>query len=229
MNWNTTLKHFFPGVKLTEVQINNLKFFLEKLDQWNKKINLTGIKDRNQMFGKIVLDAMAPLSIPGIIPHGRGLDIGSGAGIPGVIWAICLPEVVVHSIDKREKKIMFQKITVSDIKLDNFFPSVMDIFELNVREDKQASYDFILSRAWNQLPQLLSASLPLIKKEGRIFAWKGEKWEEELKSVPQDIISPFSLEFNIPYTFDTYNTGGRVMVFKKDEPPRKVAIDELHP
>lgn len=209
------LKKVFPAIDFDEQQLRHLENYLTSLQRWNKKINLTGFKTAEQMFGKLVLDSLIPFSLSIFSNGEKGMDIGSGGGIPGIVLAIVLPLSEIYSVDKVEKKIVFQQMIKSELNLTNFFPFVGDIDSLKKQPEENVAYDFIVSKAWSQLDRLLETGLYFLKKGGKVIAWKGQKWDEELNATQADVIEQYQLEMSYEYNVKEYAAGGRILVFTK--------------
>ena len=124
---------------LSDEQQLQLLCYLQQLLFWNKAYNLTAIKDDQQALIKHIFDS---LSIVPFLPAGDLLDIGTGAGLPAVIVAICQPQRTVTALDSNQKKIRFIKQITSELGLKNLTPVASRI------EAHAGSYQVITSRAF---------------------------------------------------------------------------------
>ena len=106
-------------VRYQDQQIEQLLEYLKMLNKWNATHNLTAISEPKEMITLHLLDSITILQT---IKGPTVLDVGSGAGLPGIIIAIFFPEIQVHSIDTRGKKIQFQTLVASSLELNNFHP-----------------------------------------------------------------------------------------------------------
>ena len=127
---------------LSDEQQLQLLYYLQQLLFWNKAYNLTAIKDDQQALIKHIFDS---LSIVPFLPAGDLLDIGTGAGLPAVMVAICQPQRAVTALDSNQKKIRFIKQVASELGLKNLTPVASRI------EAHAGSYQVITSRAFASL------------------------------------------------------------------------------
>ena len=208
------LKKEFVDVNLNRFQFNQIDEYLSLLQQWNKKINLTAVRQYEDMFYKHILDALVVFSkdCMFLTPPGSIVDIGSGAGLPGLIISIIQPELSVTSVDKIEKKITFQQICKSKLKLNHFNPISGRIEDLLSREEHNNNYDYMISRAFTQIQFLLFYGIRLLKQSGKIILWKGEKWQEEYEQVSEEIKKQFYPPEVYKYSFN--KVGGTLLCFK---------------
>jgi len=183
------------------------------LQQWNKKINLTAIRQYEEMLVKHVLDSIVVfsrncsfLTFPASI-----IDIGSGAGLPGLIICMVQPEFNITSVDKVEKKITFQQICKSKLQLNRFNPILGRIEDLINQVEYKNNYDYIISRAFTQIQFLLFYGIRLLKASGKIVLWKGGKWQEEYNKVSEEIKKQFYPPEVFSYQFN--KIGGKLLCF----------------
>lgn len=162
------------GLALSLHQKQQLLYYLQQLLFWNKAYNLTAIKDVDSALIKHIFDSLA------IVPHlpeGDLLDIGTGAGLPAVMIAICQPNRVVTALDSNSKKIRFIKQMVGELGLKNLTP-VSERIELHT-----GAYDVITSRAFASLIDFVALSAPRLRPTGEIWAMKGVIPEAEIETL----------------------------------------------
>lgn len=164
-------------VQLTEAQQLQLLYYLQQLLFWNKAYNLTAIKDDQQALIKHIFDS---LSIVPFLPEGNLLDIGTGAGLPAVIIAICQPARTVTALDSNQKKIRFIKQVASELGLKNLIPVASRI------EEHDTKYDVITSRAFASLLDFVEHSQSKLAEGGSISAMKGVEPIDEIKILEKD-------------------------------------------
>lgn len=164
-------------VALSNEQQLQLLYYLQQLLFWNKAYNLTAIKDVQSALIKHIFDS---LSIVPCLPDGDLLDIGTGAGLPAVIIAICQPHRRVTALDSNQKKIRFIKQVASELGLKNLTPVASRI------EDHQGSYTVITSRAFASLVDFVNHSQSKLAENGIICAMKGVEPVEEINLLQQD-------------------------------------------
>jgi 16S rRNA (guanine527-N7)-methyltransferase len=167
------------GIELKPDQVKRLDLFAEELKKWNKKINLTAITDDEGIAVKHFVDSLSLLKV--VSGPGRLLDIGSGAGFPCIPVQVVNPELEVVSVDAVVKKISFQKQAVRLLNLVNF--SALHARAETMPDTYAESFDWIVSRAFSDIPCFVSMALPLLKPGGRIVAMKGRGVAEELAAA----------------------------------------------
>lgn len=167
------------GLKLSAAQIGALNLFAEELKKWNRKINLTAIDDDEGIAVKHLVDSLSLLKV--VNGPGRLLDIGSGGGFPCIPVKIALPDLDIVSVDAVVKKISFQKQAVRLLKLVHF--NAMHVRAETLAEEYADSFDWVVSRAFSDIPSFVAMALPLLKSEGRIVAMKGRNAAEEVAAA----------------------------------------------
>ena len=159
---------------LSDEQQLQLLYYLQQLLFWNKAYNLTAIKDDQQALIKHIFDS---LSIVPFLPAGDLLDIGTGAGLPAVIVAICQPQRAVTALDSNQKKIRFIKQVASELGLKNLTPVASRI------EAHAGSYQVITSRAFASLVDFVTHSQSKLADNGIICAMKGVEPVDEIQAL----------------------------------------------
>ena len=163
-------------LEISADQRHKLMLYLDKLLFWNKAYNLTAIKQPKEALIKHILDCLA------ILPHlksGKLLDIGTGAGLLGVVIAICEPNREVTVLDSNQKKIRFIRQSVSELKLTNVTPVASRIENFVPQEHEK--FEVITSRAFASLTDFVEAAEPRLAQDGWLQAMKG------LIPEPEDI------------------------------------------
>ena len=167
------------GISLTSEQLASLNLFAEELKKWNRKINLTAIADDEGIAVKHLVDSLSLLKV--VQGPGRMLDIGSGGGFPCIPVKIALPDLDILSVDAVVKKISFQKQAVRLLNLVNF--SAMHVRAETLADAYAESFDWVVSRAFSDIPSFVAMALPLLKSNGRIVAMKGRNAAEEVAAA----------------------------------------------
>ena len=181
------------GLELTDAQIDQLLEFLALLQKWNKVYNLTAVRDPQEMLTHHQLDslaAVAPLRrhVAALGQGVRLLDVGSGGGLPGVVFAICCPDVDVSCVDTVGKKAAFIQQAAVALKLRN-------LHGVHARvETLTTPFDLISCRAFASLPDFVTWSRSaLAAPHGVWLAMKGKHPEDEIAALPADV-SVFHVE-----------------------------------
>ena len=169
------------GVVLTEAQHTQLLDYLALLAKWNKVYNLTAVRDPAEMLTHHLLDSLAVIA-PLRRQMGEGafslLDVGSGGGLPGVIVAICCPDVQVTCVDAVAKKAAFVQQVAVSLGLRN-------LTGLHARvESVQQSFDVVASRAFASLADFTRWSASALAPHSVWMAMKGKHPDDELAALP---------------------------------------------
>ena len=179
------------GLALSDAQIDQLLEFLALLQKWNKVYNLTAVRDPQEMLTHHLLDslaAVAPLRRH-VSERGRGaagqgarlLDVGSGGGLPGVVFAICCPALDVSCVDTVGKKAAFIQQAAVALKLPN-------LHGIHARvETLQAPFDIISCRAFASLPDFVNGSRGALAPQGTWLAMKGKRPDDEIAALPAGV------------------------------------------
>jgi len=165
--------------------------FIKLLDKWNRVYNLTAIRDKEKMVTHHILDSLA------VAPFIQGvdvLDVGSGAGLPGVPLALVSPERRFVLIDSNAKKTRFIQQVKAELGLTNVF--VETIRAENYRPARP--FDTVISRAFSSISQFAQDAGPLCNPGGVILAMKGEYPTAELQAIPNGYSIKAVLSVNVP-------------------------------
>lgn len=167
------------NLSVDATQLRRLLEYLTLLAKWNKAYNLTSIRDESQMVTRHLLDSLA---IAPFISGQRLLDVGTGAGLPGVPLAILFPERAFHLLDSNGKKTRFLFQVKTALGLDN-----MVVHQARVEcYCVAAPYDAVLSRAFASLQDMVQACSHLVAPGGNFLAMKGALPTAELDELGQE-------------------------------------------
>lgn len=164
--------------------IEKLVVYMELLAEWNKTHNLTAVDDLEQMLSIHIFDSAS------IKPYMKGaslLDVGSGAGLPGMILAILSPALEVTSVEARNKKAQFQMFAANKLRLKNFTVENVRIEDYEPKE----KFPMVTARAFSSLEDFVNGSKQTIAPNGRWLAMKGVVPKEELK-----VLKKMNLKFD---------------------------------
>lgn len=166
---------FSPQILFLENAEKSVETYLDLFLEASKRMNLTAIKDRDEMMVKHVYDCLLPAS--NALFDGKEIcDVGTGAGFPGLLWAIIFPKAHVTLIEATRKKCAFLSSVIGALHLPNVSIVNLRAEETHIRE----RFDIVSARAVSSLPILLELCSPLANVGGLILAMKGAKGEEEL-------------------------------------------------
>lgn len=172
------------GISYGDDAINKLASYMLLLREWNKTHNLTAVDDIEEMLSIHIFDSAS------IKPYVKGvslLDVGSGAGLPGMVLAILSPALEVTSVEARNKKAQFQMYAANKLKLKNFTVENVRIEEFQPKE----KFAMVTSRAFSSIENFVEGSKQTIAPNGRWLAMKGVLPKEELK-----ILKKLNLKFD---------------------------------
>lgn len=178
------------GLSLDDGQVQQLLQYQALLDKWGKVYNLTAVRDAAEMLTHHLLDSLAvalPLRRQTDSAAVRLLDVGSGAGLPGVVIAICCPEVQVHCLDAVAKKAAFVQQAAGTLRLPNLRGVHGRV------EQVRDTYEVVSSRAFASLADFVAGSRTALAPGGIWLAMKGKHPHTEIAALPQDV-SVFHVE-----------------------------------
>jgi 16S rRNA (guanine527-N7)-methyltransferase len=163
-------------------KVERLLAFIALIEKWNKAYNLTAIRKRTDMVSLHLLDSLA------IVPYLHGariIDIGTGAGLPGIPLAIYVPERHFVLLDSNQKKTRFVQQAVLELKLKN-----VEVLHSRAEDYRpEQPFDTVLARAFAALPEIVQATRHLLAQHGILLAMKGRPPDDELAQLA----APYSL------------------------------------
>ena len=211
------------GFPLTDRQKEQFERYFELLIEWNEKINLTAITDKDEVYLKHFYDSIAPI-LQGLIENQpiRLLDIGAGAGFPSLPMKILFPELDVTIIDSLNKRINFLHLLAEELGLSgvHFYHGRAEDFA----QDKafRAQFDLVTARAVARMQVLSELTIPYLKVGGRLLALKASNAPEELEEAKNALNILFSkVENNLQYELPNGDPRYITVVEKKKETPNK--------
>ncbi|HFU7324112.1 TPA: 16S rRNA (guanine(527)-N(7))-methyltransferase RsmG [Streptococcus agalactiae] len=211
------------GITLTDKQKKQFETYFRLLVEWNEKINLTAITDKEEVYLKHFYDSIAPI-LQGYIDNSplSILDIGAGAGFPSIPMKILYPEIDITIIDSLNKRINFLNILANKLELSgvHFFHGRAEDFG----QDKvfRAKFDIVTARAVARMQVLAELTIPFLKVNGRLIALKAAAAEEELISAEKALKTLFSqVTVNKNYKLPNGDDRNVTIVSKKKETPNK--------
>lgn len=158
--------------------------YVALLDKWNRKQNLTAIRDPEQMVTHHLLDSLAVLAHLPSQERLRVLDIGSGGGLPGIPLAIAKRDWRVVLLDSNHKKAVFLRQAVIELDLAN-----VEVCAERVQDyEPHVLFDIVISRAFSDLATFATLGMRLVAPGGRLVAMKGLFPNEELEQLPSDVV-----------------------------------------
>ncbi len=223
------------SIKLSEHTLRQLIQFIDFLLDANQSVNLTAITDQKEALFKHIFDSLVIFNRPEYIDARRIIDIGSGAGIPGIPLAICSPEKQFISLDSVQKKIKFQEQFCKQFCIHNINPVWSRAEDFITISKEQEGFDLAIARAVAPLNILVELALPFVSIHGYAILYKGKDYHKELDEAEKAIeilggslIDCLTTELPFCYGFRS------VVIIKKIHPtpngyPRKAGIPQKKP
>lgn len=158
-----------------------LQAYLALLEKWNKVYNLTAVRDPLEMVTLHLLDS---LSVLPYVQSKNLLDVGSGGGLPGIVLAICVPELQVTTIDAVQKKTIFMRQAKGALGLSN-----LEVVHARVEDfQPKEKFEIIISRAFSEIGLFVKLTRHLLAENGRWFAMKGMIPHQELAGFESKVV-----------------------------------------
>lgn len=171
------LKTLLPN--LTTHQTQKLEQLADLFLEWNQKLNLSAIRDRDGIVLKHIVDSLLILPFHLFNPGDRVMDLGTGGGFPGLALAIVYPSARFTLVDSTEKKIRAVEAMAKALELQNVRCLSGRAEELARKRDMREHFDVVVARALAAFPTLLEYCLPFVKIGGHFIAYQGPELAEE--------------------------------------------------
>ncbi len=220
-------------ITIEENQIKQLYNYMQLLLLWNEKINLTAITEPKDIIIKHFIDSFT--IAPYINKNSKLIDIGTGAGFPGIPLKIIRPDITIILVDSLNKRINFLEEVIKTLELTNITPIHGRIEELGKNKQFREKFDYATSRAVANLAVLSEYMVPLIKIGGKAICMKGPNVEEEVQNAKKAIkILGSVLEKVESFTLVDTDIGRNIIVLKKaqntpNQYPRKAGTPSKQP
>lgn len=169
------------GVEAGKEALVHFERYYGLLVEWNERMNLTAITDREGVYWKHFFDSVSLLTLPEFNSRSNLLDVGSGAGFPSIPLQILHPELDVTILDSLQKRILFLNELGKELGLSHFTAVHGRAEEYGHQKDWRDSFEQVTARALARLPVLLEFCLPFVKVGGYFFAMKGPEGANELE------------------------------------------------
>ena len=180
--------------------LSKLDTYYKLLVEENKKYNLTAITEENQVYLKHFYDSLTIIKIINL-NNQYLLDIGTGAGFPGLVLKIVFPNLKIDLLDSTNKRCQFLQMVIDKLQLDNI--NVIDARAEEYAKDNREKYDIVTSRAVAPLKYLLEYSIPTLKVNGTFISLKSNI-DEELTNINNyyqklNLTNEKTIKFELPY------------------------------
>lgn len=174
------------NLTFTPEQTGNFQTYMELLVEWNEKINLTAITEPKEVAVKHFLDSLTVLSAVDIKPGTKVIDVGTGAGFPGIPLKIMCPDMKLTLLDSLNKRLIFLKEVCTALKIEASLVHAR-AEEGGRQKQLRENFDFATARAVAPLNLLCEYCLPFLKVGGTFVAMKGPNCTDEVKSAKKAI------------------------------------------
>ena len=201
------------GIALSEEQLGLFQIYLDELCVWNRRMNLTGLSDRERMVFELFLDSLVPT--PHLAETGRLLDVGSGAGFPGIPLKICKPQLDAHLLEASAKKVSFLKQVVRLLRLEK-----TEVIRGRIEKDRGIlhpdGYQLITARALAPMGTTIMWCAPLLRAGSFLVSFMGGRFEDELQENRQVMKEHgLSIYEKISYTLPGRASERATIIFEK--------------
>jgi 16S rRNA (guanine527-N7)-methyltransferase len=186
---------------------------MNELWEWNLHINLTGLSNRRNMVVELLLDSLIPA--PFIPANERLLDVGTGAGFPGIPLKIYMPKLKIILLEANSKKVSFLRYVIRKLRLTD-----IDVIKGRIEQDgnslRHGEFPLITARAVAGLGQMLSWCVPYLSQGGLLISFLGSRVKEELHENKQALENQgIDIHKMIPYFLPGKKTKRHTVIFKK--------------
>ncbi|WP_058309191.1 16S rRNA (guanine(527)-N(7))-methyltransferase RsmG [Gracilibacillus massiliensis] len=211
------------GFTLSDQQLQQFDTYFHTLVEWNEKMNLTAITEREEVYAKHFFDSLTAAFYFDFSNELHVCDVGAGAGFPSIPLKILFPNLKVTIVDSLKKRITFLNHLASELELEgvSFYHDRAELFGIN---DKfRHKFDVVLARAVARTSVLSELCLPLLRTNGTFIAMKGSNIEEELNDA-EDAIELLGGKINkVEHFILPENNGERniLIIDKKRKTPKK--------
>lgn len=175
------------NIELSKIQEQQLLTYYEMLVEWNSFMNLTAITEFEDVFEKHFLDSISLVTVYDISEKHSVIDIGTGAGFPGLVLKIMFPNIEITLMDSLNKRIKFLDAVIENLGLQHVNAIHGRCEDLARKEEFREKFDICVSRAVANLSTLTEYALPFVKVGGQFISYKSEKLAEELASAENAI------------------------------------------
>lgn len=183
------LKHDMAemGISLSETQIGQFLRYYEMLTEWNEKINLTAITEYEDVLKKHFVDSLSLVKAVDLNCPATVIDVGTGAGFPGLVLKIAFPGLQVTLLDSLQKRVHFLRAVIEELQLTGAEVVHGRAEDCARSEELRERFDLCVSRAVANLSTLSEYCIPFVKKGGAFVAYKSEKAAQELDKAKRAI------------------------------------------
>lgn len=223
------------SVELTDKQVSQFIKFYEMLVEWNKVMNLTGITEYDEVVMKHFVDSLSIVKINGLDGVKSIIDVGTGAGFPGIPLKIAFPEIKITLLDSLNKRINFLNAVIKELGLEDIETIHGRAEDFAKKTEYREQYDLCVSRAVANLSTLSEYCLPYVKVGGRFIPYKSGEIDEELNNSKKAVqILGGNIEDVVKFQLPDTDIGRSFVKIKKNKNtakkyPRKAGLPAKEP
>ncbi len=199
------------GVPASDGLIEKLEIYAKELKEWNEKINLTAITDDEGIALKHFIDSLMLLKYVDIPENSKIIDVGTGAGFPGLVIAAARPDVEVTLLDSTGKKLRVVNDIGEKMGLSNYEILNMRAEEAGQKKEYREGFDFATARAVAELRVLSEYCLPFVKQNGYFISMKGALADEEIENAA-NALKTLSGKIEEKFSFNLCDAGERNII-----------------
>lgn len=170
------------GINLTDLQVDQFDKFYQMMVEWNKVMNLTGITEYGEVVEKHFIDSLSIVKIIDINEVSAIIDVGTGAGFPGIPLKIAFPHLKITLLDSLNKRIKFLNEVINETGLDNISTIHGRAEDFAKQDEYREQFDLCVSRAVANLATLSEYCLPYVKVGGKFVSYKSGEIDEEVEN-----------------------------------------------
>lgn len=223
------------NISLSDKQLNQFIEYYDLLIEKNKVMNLTTITEYDEVIHKHFLDSLSIVLCSAFTSKGKIIDIGTGAGFPGIPLKIVFPELEILLVDSLNKRVNFLNEVIEILGLTNISAVHDRAEDLGHKKEHREKYDFCVSRAVANLSTLSEYCMPFVKKNGYFISYKSVKVEEEIKEAKRAVtLLGGSIVDNISFLLPNTEVERNLIVIQKNKNtslkyPRKAGLPSKEP
>lgn len=199
------------GVPVSDDLIEKLEIYAKELKEWNEKINLTAITDDEGIAIKHFIDSLMLLKYVNIPENSKIIDVGTGAGFPGLVIAAARPDVKVTLLDSTGKKLKVVNDIGEKMGISNYEILNMRAEEAGQKKEYRENFDFATARAVAELRVLSEYCLPFVKQNGYFISMKGALADKEIENAT-NALKTLSGKIEEKYNFNLCDAGERNII-----------------
>ncbi|WP_099469810.1 16S rRNA (guanine(527)-N(7))-methyltransferase RsmG [Konateibacter massiliensis] len=223
------------GIELDEIQINQFISYYEILVEWNKVMNLTAITEFDEVIQKHFIDSLSIVKAVDMNKKIRLIDIGTGAGFPGIPLKIVFPHIEVVLLDSLNKRINFLNEVIQNLNLEKIKTIHGRAEDFSHDKEYREGFDLCVSRAVANLASLAEYCLPYVKVKGSFVPYKSGKIEEELVASKKAIhVLGGKIENEVYFNLPNSDIERAFVIIRKEKStpkmyPRKAGVPTKNP